>query len=286
MRNASLEIQPIAGALGAEIGGVDLAEDLCDQMISEIRQALLDHCVIFFRDQDLDVDRHKAFVRRFGEIFIHPNFRGTQADPEVVNVVRNPGDARIVGEKWHHDTTMVEEPPMGAVFYAIEVPEYGGDTLFANQYLAFETLSRGLQSTLRGLTGVHSARDAYSPKMQKVHDLFAGMTVHTSDDANRVQLHPAVRVNPETGREALYVNQQYTVGLHEWWPTEDRVLLDFLFAHATQDSFTCRWRWAVGDVAFWDNRVVQHMAMGDVSGHRRAMHRTTVAGEVPVATTT
>jgi taurine dioxygenase len=117
--------------------------------------------------------------------------------------------------------------------------------------------------------------------MQKVHDLFAGMTVHTSDDANRVQLHPAVRVNPETGREALYVNQQYTVGLHEWWPTEDRVLLDFLFAHATQDSFTCRWRWAVGDVAFWDNRVVQHMAMGDVSGHRRAMHRTTVAGERP-----
>jgi taurine dioxygenase len=121
--------------------------------------------------------------------------------------------------------------------------------------------------------------------MQSIHDMFQGMTVHTDESANRTQIHPVVRRNPETGRDALYVNQQYTIGLADFWVTEQKPLLDFLFAHATQDAFTCRWRWAVGDVAFWDNRVVQHMAMGDSTGHRRAMHRTTVAGETPIAAT-
>ena len=186
------------------------------------------------------------------------------------------------GGIWHSDFSFLPEPPMGSILHTLEVPPYGGDTLWANQYLAFETLSPGLQQTVRGLTGVHSARDAYSPKMQAIHDQFEGMTVQTSDDANRVQDHPAVRVHAETGREALYLNQQYTIGLDGWWPHEAKPLLDVLFHHATQAAFTCRWRWAVGDVAFWDNRCVQHMVMADVEGHRRAMHRTTVAGEAPV----
>jgi taurine dioxygenase len=135
---------------------------------------------------------------------------------------------------------------------------------------------------VRGLTGVHSARDAYSPKMQAIHDQFQGMTVQTSESANRLQNHPAVRVHAETGREALYLNQQYTIGLNGWWPHESKALLDVLYHHATQPAFTCRWRWATGDVAFWDNRCMQHMVMADVDGHRRAMHRTTVAGEAPI----
>ena len=143
--------------------------------------------------------------------------------------------------------------------------------------------SYSLQTTLRTLIGVHSARDAYSPKMQAAHDQFVGMTVRTSDEANRAQLHPAVRVHAETGREALFVNAQYTVGLDGWWAHESKLLLDHLFRHATQPALTCRWHWEVGDVAFWDNRCVQHMAMGDIEGHRRAMHRTTVAGELPLA---
>lgn len=149
MRNTHIEVSPIAGALGAEIGGVDVAQDLDDSVVREIRQALLDYGVIFFRDQNLERDQHKAFTRRFGDIFIHPNYNGVSADPEIVDIRREPGDKKIVGEDWHTDTTMVAEPPMGAILYAIEVPPYGGDTLFANEYLAYDALSPGLKRTLK-----------------------------------------------------------------------------------------------------------------------------------------
>ena len=154
------------------------------------------------------------------------------ADPEVIAVVREATETQSFsfGGVWHSDFSFLAEPPAGSMLHSLEVPPYGGDTLWANQYLAFDTLSIGLQAALRGIDGVHSARDAYSPKMQAVHDMFAGMTVTTSDDANRSQLHPVVRRHPETGREALYVNQQYTIGLADWWPAEQQPLLDFLFA--------------------------------------------------------
>ncbi|MGZ4677272.1 MAG: TauD/TfdA dioxygenase family protein [Acidimicrobiia bacterium] len=272
-----------AGACGAVVTGVDLATPLAAPVVAEIRRAILDHQVVFFRGQRLSPAQQAAFTHQFGPYSAVPFIEPITEHPEVIAVVREATETQgfAFGGVWHSDFSFLPRPPMGSILHALEVPPYGGDTLFANQCLAYETLSRGLQATLRTLTGVHSARDAYSPKMQKVHDLFAGMTVTTSEEANRLQLHPVVRRNPETGRDALYVNQQYTVGLADWWPTEQKALLDFLFAHSTQDSFTCRWRWEVGDVAFWDNRVVQHMAMGDVTGHRRAMHRTTVAGEEP-----
>lgn len=273
-----------SGACGAVISGVDLSAPLDDEIVAEIRRAILDHLVVFFREQSLDPTQQAAFSRRFGPYSPVPFIEPITDHPEVIAVVREPTETQgfAFGGIWHSDFSFLTEPPMGSILHALEVPPFGADTLWANQYLAYETLSRGLQATLRHQQGVHSARDAYSPKMQKVHDLFAGMTVTTSDDANETQLHPAVRRHAETGRDALYVNQQYTLGLADWWPTEQRALLDFLAAHSTQDSFTCRWRWAVGDLAFWDNRCVQHMAMGDVSGHRRAMHRTTVAGEQPI----
>src|SRR5688572_28964111 len=130
MRNSRIEVRPIAGALGAEVHGIDIAADLDDGTVGEIRQALLNHCVIFFRDQTLDAERQKAFARRFGPIFVHPNFKGLGPDPEIVEVRRDPGDTRIIGEEWHTDTTMMAEPPLGAILYAIETPPYGGDTLF------------------------------------------------------------------------------------------------------------------------------------------------------------
>ena len=151
-----ITVSPIAGALGAEISGVDISAGLDDATIAEIRRALLDHLVVFFRGQRLDDASHKAFTRRFGEIFIHPNFNTGAGDPEIVRVVRAPGDERIVGEEWHSDTTMMPEPPMGAILYALDVPPYGGDTLFANQYLAYESLSDGMKSMLAGLRVVHS----------------------------------------------------------------------------------------------------------------------------------
>lgn len=283
-RYERIRVAPWSGACGAVITGVDLAADPDDLTIAEIRRALLDHLVVFFRGQSLDPAQQVALTHRFGPYSPVPFVEPIAGHPEVIAVVREPTETQgfAFGGIWHSDFSFLPAPPFASMLHALEVPPYGSDTLWANQYLAFETLSRGLQATLRGLRGMHSARDAYSPKMQKVHDMFAGMKVTTSDDANRTQVHPVVRHNPETGRDALFVNQQYTIGLDGWWPTEQRALLDFLFAHSTQDSFTCRWRWSAGDVAFWDNRAVQHMAMGDVSGHRRSMHRTTVAGEIPV----
>ena len=224
MRNSHVEIFPIAGALGAEIGGVDVAQDLDDAVISEIRQALLDYGVIFFRDQELDRDRHKAFTRRFGEIFVHPNYKGVSADPEIVDIRREPGDRKIVGEDWHTDTTMVAEPPLGAILYAIEVPPYGGDTLFANQYLAYDTLSDGLKHTVESLRAVHTDRMVAGPQ--------AGMNAHRStkvrEDADwqeTISVHPVVRTHPETGRKLLFVNRSYTVGFEGWTEAESKPLL-------------------------------------------------------------
>jgi taurine dioxygenase len=278
-----VRVEQWAGPCGAVIGGVDLAGECSDAVIAEIRRAVLDHGVVFARGQSLSPAQQVAFSRRFGPASPVPFVQPIAEHPEVIAVVREASERQgfTFGGIWHSDFSFLPEPPMGSILHALEVPPFGGDTLWANQYLAFETLSPGLQQTLRGLRGVHSARDAYSPKMQGVHDQFVGMSVQTSDDANRVQLHPAVRVHAETGREALFLNAQYTVGLDGWWPHESRLLLDHLFAHATQPAFTCRWRWEVGDVAFWDNRSVQHMVMADATGHRRAMHRTTVAGEKP-----
>src|SRR5215813_11987969 len=144
MRN-QIQVEPIAGSIGALIHNVDVSEDLDETTVGDIRKALLDHCVIFFRNQKLDAERHKAFTRRFGRIFMHTNYKGMQTDPEIIVITREPGDKNIVGEEWHTDTTMMAEPPMGAILYAIEVPSYGGDTLFANQYLAYETLSDGMK---------------------------------------------------------------------------------------------------------------------------------------------
>lgn len=280
-----LRVEPWSAVCGALISGVDLADDLPDAVIAEIRRAVLDHGVVFVRDQSLTPSQQVAFSRRFGPSSPVPFVQPIAEHPEVIAVVREASESQgfTFGGIWHSDFSFLAEPPMGSILHAREVPPVGGDTLWANQYLAFETLSAGLQQTLRGLRGLHSARDAYSPKMQAVHDQFVGMSVQTGDEANRVQLHPAVRVHGETGREALYLNAQYTVGLDAWRPHESKLLLDFLFAHSTQPAFTCRWRWKVGDVAFWDNRCVQHMVLADSHGHRRAMHRTTVAGERPAA---
>jgi taurine dioxygenase len=278
MRNSHIEVHPIAGALGAEIGGVDVAEDLDEAVIGEIRQALLDHGVIFFRDQTLDRERHKVFTRRFGEIFIHPNYQGVSADPEIVDIKREPGDKKIVGEDWHTDTTMVAQPPLGAILYAIEVPPYGGDTLFANQYLAYEALSDGLKRTLEGMRAVHSDRLVAGP--------LAGMNAQRStkvrEDAGwreTISVHPVVRTHPETGRKLLFVNRSYTVGFDGWTETESKPLLDYLLEQGHRPEFTCRFRWANGSIAFWDNRCTKHLAIHDAGPFRRIMRRTQIVGD-------
>jgi taurine dioxygenase len=278
-----VSVARLAGACGAVVSGADLAADLPDAVVAELRRALLEHQVIFLRDQRLDPVRLVAFSHRFGPPSPVPYVQPIPEHPEVIAVVREASETHgyTFGGLWHSDFSFLPAPPFASILHALEVPPYGGDTIFASQTLAYSTLSAGMQSMLQGLTGVHSAVNAYSPKMQAVHDSFQGMTVQTDESATRTQLHPVVRVHGETEQPALFVNAQYTTGLHGFAPHEAKPLLDFLFAHGTRTEYTCRWQWRVGDVAMWDNRAVQHMAMADFTGHRRAMHRTTVAGEEP-----
>ena len=272
-----ITVAPIAGALGAEIGGVNIAEDLDDAVIAEIRQALLDHLVIFFRDQDLPVDRHKAFSRRFGELFIHPNYQLGQEDKETVYLLRKPGDTGAAGEWWHADTTMMETRPMGAILYALETPDYGGDTMFSNQYMAYETLSDGMKKTLEGLKAVHSDIRVAGPQS----DVNKKRSSKVRDDSNwqpTVHAHPVVAIHPETGRKCLYVNSVYTVGLEGMTEAESVPILEYLYEHQSRPEFTCRFRWREGSVAFWDNRCTVHYAIHDNFVSVRRMQRTQIAG--------
>ena len=281
MRSNSLEIRPIAGAIGAEIHGVDLSGHLPDAVIADIRSALNAHCVIFFRDQEIDPEQHKAFARRFGEIFIHPNYRGMQEDNEIVMVRREPGDGHIVGEDWHTDTTMVEEPPMGAILYAIETPPYGGDTCFANQALAYDTLSDGMKRMLEGLRAIHTDRLVAGPAAGR--NRFRSTKVREDDSwRETISLHPVIRTHPETGRKMLFVNAAYTVGFEGMTEEESKPLLDYLLAHGHRPEFTCRFRWENGSIAFWDNRSTKHLAVHDAGPFRRLMRRIQVCGDKPV----
>jgi taurine dioxygenase len=277
MRNSQIEVRPIAGSIGAEIHNVDVSQELDDATIADIRKALLDHCVIFFRNQKLDAERHKAFTRRFGKIFIHPNYKGMQADPEIIVITREPGDKKIVGEEWHADTTMMPEPPMGAILYAIEVPPYGGDTLFANQYQAYAALSDGMKKMLSGLKALHSDRKVAGPAANK--NAFRATKVREDADwRETVSAHPVVVAHPETGRPLLYVNASYTYGFEGMTEEESRPLLDYLLDHGHRPEFTCRVRWETGSIAFWDNRVCKHLAIHDAGPFRRVMQRTQIAG--------
>lgn len=280
-----IEVDRYGGACGAVVSGVDLAAPLDADTVAEVRRALLDHGVIFLRDQAIDADQQVAFSRWFGPYSPVPFIEPTPEHPEVIAVVREASETQrfTFGSLWHSDFSFLPEPPMGSILYAQQTPPYGGDTIWADQRLAFAALSPGMREMLRPLRAQHSARNGYAPTMQAIHDRFTGMTVKTSDEALRVEVHPVVRVHGETGEESLFVNAQYTVGLEGFMPHEADPLLQWLYAHATQASFTCRWHWAPGDLAFWDNRRLQHMAMADFSGHRRQMRRTTVAGERPLA---
>jgi taurine dioxygenase len=277
---SALEVRPISGALGAEVSGVDLGR-LDDTTLAGVRRALLDHGVIFFRDQRLDAEQHKALARRFGDIFVHPNYAGTQADPEVVMIRREPGDTKIVGEDWHTDTTMMPEPPMGAILFAIETPPYGGDTLFSSQTAAYEALSDGMKGMLEGLGAVHTDRLVAGPAARMNE---RRSTKVREDDAWRetISVHPVVRTHPETGRRCLFVNRSYTVAFEGMTGEESAPLLNYLLEHGHRPEFTCRFRWTDGAVAFWDNRCVKHLAIKDSGPFRRLMRRVQIAGDKPV----
>ena len=276
-----LTITPIDGALDAEVHGVSLADDLAEDVIAEIRQALLDHLVIFFRDQELTPQQQIDFARRFGPLEEHDFVKGLPDYPEIIRVVREADETSMnFGGAWHSDVTHQECPALGSVLYALDVPPFGGDTLFANQYLAYEALSPGMQRMLAGLTGVHSARGPFSPQGRSATN-WKNMQVETSEKAFEEMEHPVIRTHPETGRRMLFVNKTFTVRFKDMTEAESVPLLQYLFDHASHERFTCRFRWTKGAVAFWDNRAVLHHALGDYAGHRREMHRVSISGDRP-----
>jgi taurine dioxygenase len=271
----SLQIRRTAGALGAEISGVDLSQDLSDATIAAIRQALLDHQVIFFRDQALSPERQVAFGARFGPLNIHPYVAGMAGHPEVMEVVKEPEDRVNFGGGWHSDMSFLERPAIGSILYAVETPAFGGDTLFASQAAAFEALSSGLQATLEGLNAVHSAAREYSSEGHSAQKR-KSMAVAEADGLVGEYVHPMVLMHPETGRKALYVNPAFTIRIEGWKTRESKALLDYLFEHCRYEGFTSRFSWQAGSVAFWDNRSVWHFALNDYPGQRRHMRRVTV----------
>lgn len=270
-----MTIRKVAGALGAEIDGVDLSGPLSDATIAAIRRALVEHQVIFFSDQSLTPEQQVAFGRRFGPLNIHPYVAGMADHPEVMEIIKEPSDKLNFGGGWHSDMSFLETPAIGSILHAVQVPDFGGDTLFASQAAAFEALSPGLRATLEGLNAIHSAEREYAPTGPSAQKRESMKISDAEGLAGRFS-HPMVKVHPETGRKALYVNPAFTMNIEGWTRRESRPLLDYLFEHSRKEAFTCRLRWRPGAVAFWDNRSVWHYALNDYPGQRRHMRRVTV----------
>ena len=273
---ARLEVKCIAGALGAEIGGVDLRE-LRDDEVREIRAAWLEHLVVFFRDQPLMPAQYMAFAQRIGRPIEYPFVKGIPGFPEIIEVKKLEHERVNFGGVWHSDTAYLEEPPMASMLLAREVPPHGGDTLFANMYMAYETLSEGMKRLLEPLVAVNSSAKADVTRTREDRLKTDGR----DEGKELVAEHPVVRTHPETGRKALYVNFAHTVRFRGMTEKESAPLLEFLFQHQIRPEFTCRFTWQASSLALWDNRCAQHNPVNDYHGYRRLMHRITLAGERP-----
>jgi len=273
-----IQISPIADALGAEISGVDLSRRLAPETVTSLRQALLDHLVIFFRNQDLNSDIYMTFARCFGTPVEYPLVKGIEGYPEITEIVKLEHERNNFGGIWHADTTYLEVPPMGTMLHALEVPPMGGDTLFANQYLAYETLSEEFRKILDNLNIINSSGKADVSRTREDVIRNAGPGAPALD---HLAEHPAVRTHPETGRKCLYVNIAHASHFKGMTEEESAPILNYLFQHQVRPEFTCRFRWQVGSLAFWDNRAAQHNPVNDYHGYRRVMRRITLAGEKP-----
>jgi taurine dioxygenase len=273
-----LQIKRLAGALGAEIHGVDLAAGLTESLAAQVRQVFLEHQVIFFRDQSLTPDQFLRFAQAMGQPIEYPFVKGLAGYPVIIEVKKLEHERSNFGGIWHSDTCYLEQPPMGSMLLAREVPPHGGDTLFASQYLAYETLSEGMRKLLAPLVAVNSSAKADVSKTREDRIASDGRAEARKDYESE---HPVVRTHPETGRKALYVNVAHTVRFRGMSEEESAPLLQYLHQHQVKPEFTCRFSWQPGSLAFWDNRCVQHNPVNDYHGFRRVMHRITLAGDTP-----
>lgn len=257
-------------AVGATISGANLA-DLDDETFDEVRRALLEHCVVFFRDQHMTIDQHIAFGRRFGDLDVHPAAGNATGREEILVISADENSARANGEGWHSDVSCLPEPPMGSILYMHEVPPTGGDTMFSSMYAAYDALSDKMKSYLEGLTAVHSGEHIYRGTYEGVEDKASYPRAS----------HPVVRIHPETGRKCLFVNRAFTTHIQGVPRDESDAILAYLYDHMEHPNFQVRFQWEPNSVAFWDNRCAQHRAIWDYWPHRRYGHRVTVKGDTP-----
>ena len=273
---SNILINPTSGSMGVEIHNVDLSNELSDSLFSEIRETFIEHGLIFFRDQELTPDDHLRFAKRWGEININRFFAKVEGYDQIAEV-RKDADQKInIGGAWHTDHSYDQIPAMGSILLAKETPKIGGDTLFANMYRAYETLSNGMKKTLETMKACHSSRHVFG-----AHTGYAeasSQRISNPELATQDAIHPVIITHPESKRKALYVNPEFTVNFEGWTVEESKPLLDYLAEHTTQQENTTRFQWKPGSIAFWDNRCTWHFALNDYPGETRLMHRITVEG--------
>ena len=269
----TIAIEKLTPIIGAEIDGIDLSQPLGNRQIDELHRALAENLVIFFRDQQLSEDQHLAFGRLFGELHIHPAAPSVAGKPELMIIHADKDSPRANGEGWHSDVSCDTAPPMGSILYIRKCPPYGGDTLFASMYAAYDALSDRMKAYLDGLTAEHSG-DHYRGQ-------YANYGIADKAEYPRAE-HPVVRTHPVTGKKALYVNKGFTRRIIGIPLDESEGILDYLYEHMANPLFQCRFRWQENSIAFWDNRCVQHHAMWDYWPHTRSGNRVTVRGDRPV----
>jgi len=270
MAYSALTVKPVTVRIGAEISGIDLSQPLSNLQRQELNDALMEHQVIFFRDQQLDHDAHKALGRAFGDLVIHTGVKGLDDHPEIVAIHADGASKYVAGENWHSDLTCNEIPPMGSILYLPVVPEVGGDTMFASMYAAYDALSPRMKLYLEGLTAVHDGEHVYRPIV--------------NDPTKRFPCseHPVIRTHPVTKKKAIFVNSSYTTQIVGVSKDESDGILNFLYKHCANPNFHVRFRWQPNSVAFWDNRCTQHLAVWDYFPQVRSGFRVTVAGEKPM----
>jgi len=281
-RPTALTVEPVAGALGATVTGINLAGVSEAAQLDDLRRALADNLVVFLPEQDLSLDDLERVTDLLGGRDVTPFVDPLEDRPYVIRVIKEPTDVLNFANAWHSDLSYLPAPPAYTLLHAWDVPDHGGDTVWSNQYLAYETLSSGLKATLDGLHAVHSAGTAYGTGglLDQFKDL-TSMAIAPSEEAFAEHVHPVVIVHPVTGRRALYVNPVYTTRFAGWTKDESAALLAHLHRHSINENFTCRLRWSVRTLAVWDNRCTMHNALNDYSGVRREMYRTSVKGTAP-----
>ncbi len=277
VRTELLTVNRLTPTIGAEIQGIDLAGPLGPETIAAIRAALLEWKVVFFRDQDITAEQHLAFGRKFGELEVHPLLPQKPGYPEIIPLTHNR-ESRGRENTWHSDVTWRQEPSLGSVLRAVEIPPVGGDTLFADMYAAYEGLSDQVKAKIDGKTAINDL-GFFPGLLRKQGKSEAEIEEHVRKYPPAE--HPVVRTHPETGRKALYVNAVFTRHIIGMDKTESATLLQYLFAQASIPEYQCRFRWTVNAMAFWDNRSAQHYAVSDYWPAVRRVERVTIIGDRP-----